>query len=89
MVVNHIPIHCRSKGTLGQTEEKWTLLIDSATGDRSVRHEWSHASPYGGGPPCSGERIVSVGAFLASDADVTVKAKLRNLIEKGVRDHNA
>lgn len=89
MVVNQIPIHCRSKGTVGQSEEKWTLLIDPVTGYRSVRHQWLHDNPHGRGPPCSGERIVSVGEFLASDADASAKAKLRCLIEKGDLNHRA
>jgi hypothetical protein len=83
-VINRIPICNRTQGTLGPNEEKWTLLIDSATGDKSVCYEWSRASPFGHGPPWSGERTVSVGEFLASDADVTVKAKLRNQIERGL-----
>jgi hypothetical protein len=80
MVVNRTPIHVRSKGTLGQREEQWCLLTDSETGEKSVRHAWSTASPYGRGPPLTGERIVSVDEFLASDADAMAKAKLRKLI---------
>jgi hypothetical protein len=82
-VVHRIPIHTRSMGTLGRDEEKWSLLTDSATGDKSVCHEWSNASPYGRGPPWAGEKIVSVEEFLASDADAIAKAKLRNLIARG------
>jgi hypothetical protein len=81
MVVNRIPILTRNKGTVGRNEEHWCLLIDPETGERSVRHTWSHPSPYGRGPPCTGEQTVSIDEFLASDADAIAKAKLRKLIE--------
>jgi hypothetical protein len=78
---DQIPFYCRSKGTVGQSEEKWTLLIDLESGYKSVRHEWLHTTPYDRGvSSCSGERTVSVGEFLASDADATAKAKLRQLL---------
>jgi hypothetical protein len=45
VTVDQVPFYCRSKGTVGLSEEKWTLLIDSESGYRSVRHEWFRTNP--------------------------------------------
>jgi hypothetical protein len=84
LAIKRIPIHSMTTGTSGRNEDRWTLLIDSETGTRSVEHEWSYVTPHGQGQRNSGEKTVSLLEFLASDADATAQAKLCDLLKKGV-----
>jgi hypothetical protein len=84
LAIKRIPIHSTTTGSRGQKEDRWTLLIDLETGNRSVEHEWSHNNPVGPAQPNSGSKTVSLLEFLASDADATAQEKLCDLLTKGV-----
>jgi hypothetical protein len=83
LAIKRIPIHSMTTGSSGRNEDRWTLLIDSETGNRSVEHEWSYVTPHGRGQRNSGE-TVSLFEFLAGDADASATVKLLDLLKKGV-----
>ena len=80
MAIERTEIHSQRKGSMGEDEDWWTLLVDSESGEKTVEHEWSYTNAYGPGQD-SGTQIVTVDEFLAGNSDQTAKAKLRELLD--------
>lgn len=82
-----VEYHSRRKGSLGENEDWWRLII-SEGGELAVEHEWSHTDAYKGRGSDSGSSQVSVAEFLAdANADGQAKAKLRQVLnERGLAE---
>jgi hypothetical protein len=78
-------IHRSVKGSLGQTEDWWTLLINAENGQKLVEQEWSYVNPYNPSkdpPGSAGTRTMPVNEFLRSEeSNKTVKSKLQDLLK--------
>jgi hypothetical protein len=80
--LRRIPIHTSVKGALAQTEDWWTLVVNTDTGEKLVEHDWSHGNPYKAKSESSGTETVSVEDFLKGDNNVEAQLKLKSLLEE-------
>ena len=80
--IKRIPIHTSVKGAMAETEDWWTLVINTDTGERLVEHDWSRGNPYKAKSESSGTETVSVDAFLNGDNNVEARLKLKSLLEE-------
>ena len=67
MAIKRFPIHDKTKGSLGENEDTWVLLVDTETGERTVEHWWHHMNPYKGTLTSEGEKILSLAEFEAGE----------------------
>ena len=67
MAIKRYRIHDKTKGSLGENEDTWTLLVNTETGERTVEHWWHHMDPYKGTLTSEGERILSLDKFRAGE----------------------
>ncbi|MGA0541833.1 hypothetical protein [Neotabrizicola sp. VNH66] len=69
-------LYSRMSGALSENDDEWHLVVDDATGDMHVRHEWSHMDPYKGKVTSEGTKELTVEEFLASNAPIAAKDAL-------------
>ena len=67
MAMKRYPIHSKTKGSLGENEDTWVLLVDTDTGERTVEHWWHHMNPYKGTTTSEGEKILTLAEFEATE----------------------
>lgn len=63
MAIKRYPIHSTCKGSLGEDDDWWELLVDTETDERTVEHTWSHMNPYKGIVTSEGTEIMTVAEF--------------------------
>lgn len=67
MAIKRYPIHAKTKGSLGENEDTWTLLVNTETGERTVEHWWHHMNPYKLTLTSEGERVIPLDEFQAGE----------------------
>jgi hypothetical protein len=63
MAIKKYKIDSKTKGSLGENEDTWTLLVDAETGERTVEHWWHHMDPYKGRLISEGEKVLPLADF--------------------------
>jgi len=77
-------IYERVTGSLGRGSDRWTLIVQTDTGQKMVQHEWSLDK----GAVRHGATTISLNEFLKSDqSDTDIMQKLGKLLtELGLND---
>jgi hypothetical protein len=65
----------RTKGPMNEKEDWWHLIVDDASGEMRVEHEWDHLQ-INGLRSNSGTKAYSVEEFMDSDQPARVKDAL-------------
>lgn len=90
MAIRRRQLHFRSKGTMGQTEDWFTLHFDEESKELYVEHSWSHTN-IGRGPSDNGEQSYSIAEFLKLEnmAANTAQGLLMGLIDEMIGKQDA
>ena len=57
-------------------EDRWSVLMDTATGRMSVEHRWAYLNPDTEEPVAEDERIYSLEEFALTDLGLELQSKL-------------
>ena len=81
--MDDVLIHKTTEGIYSERENWWHLVVDSATGARSVRHSWHHKNTHKLYQTTSeGSELMPVLKFLESCTDSTIKKHLEKLLRE-------
>ena len=75
-------ISYKAKGSLGENEDWWYLVVDSETGERSILHEWHNMNPYNSTVTSEGSKSHTLEEFKTSDVGRALKGELAEILDK-------
>lgn len=76
MAVERLNFYSSVRGIRQEDEDWYTLLVDTASGVKSVEHEWSYVDAYGRHATNSGKQVLSVEEFQSRSTSEDAKNEL-------------
>ncbi len=81
---SHI-IDSKTKGSLGENEDRWSLEVDDDTGEKSVTHSWNYINASNSKVRSAGSKNWPLKRFLVGNQPSHIKEKLQALMkEQGI-----
>jgi hypothetical protein len=80
-MANH-SIDSKTKGSLGESEDQWSLEVDDDTGEKSVTHSWNYTNANNSKVRSEGSRSWALKEFLVSNEPSHIKEKLQTLMRE-------
>jgi hypothetical protein len=81
MALKRQEFHRTRKGNLTVRDDRWSVLLDTATDRVSVEHWWAHVDPETGRPLLEDKHVYSLEEFAITELGQELQGKLRPAID--------